>query len=619
MVALSHAGRRKGQDGNTRFNFMRPNKIAVVGPGVVGMPLTALLASTRGNDGSPPPRVVAVQRRSPTSGWKVDAINAGRSPVRGSEPGLERLVAHAVAGGTLTATHDPASCADADVIVIAVQTERVGLKPDYALLIDAIDNVARAVRNRPVATRPLIVVESTIAPSTMQSIVRPRFASHHLFDGQDILLVHSPSRVMQGRVLEQVATTDRLVGGLHPEAPVLAASLYRRIVTRGRVLATSGLTTEIVRTLENAARDVRIAFATEIARYCDRIDVDFNTLRDQVNDVLGWRDDASWDGAAVPTGALLVPTVGVGGHCLPRDGIYLWWRALEAGHPSRNSLFLAARSVNDASPAATVRLARLDLGPINERRVAVLGASFRADTSDSRNSPSLVLANLLRDSGATVSLHDPYVAGTDTHIVQHGLADSLTDDIERALDGATLVFLASAHRAYRELLPRLRHSSGVVGVVDGCNLFQAADFDGSQVRYTGIGRGRHAPDRTLVKSVASMYRALARGMANEVDSLVRFYNGRYADDVFSHVDAGDVRRLASSYLTLGIDEPGDVPPVEAHNGFVSGLAQLAVDASRTRTPDPRRGPPEPVPPGIWFGNEDAVVAADTPWPLTPLQ
>jgi UDP-N-acetyl-D-mannosaminuronic acid dehydrogenase len=564
--------------------------------------------------------VVVVQRRSPTSGWKVDAINAGRSPIGGVEPGLDQIVAEAVAAGRLSATHDTRTCSDADVVLVCVQTDKSGLAPEYGPLMDALEGVALALRNRPPSTRPLVIIESTLAPSSMQSVIAPFFARHGLIDGRDVLLGNSPNRVMPGRLVERVAESDKLVGGLHPETPVKVAALYRRIVRRGTLLVTNSMTAEIVKTLENAYRDVRIAFSAEVARYCDRIDVDFFTLRDRINDLLAWSDDASWNGSAVPVGALLVPTVGVGGHCLPKDGILLWWRALEAGIPSRNSLILAARAVNDASPAATIRMARLTMGAVNGRPVAVLGAAYRFDAEDTRNSPSLVLANLLRDSGADVILHDPYVPARDVNLARLGLTAHFTQDLDRALENRSLVFLATAHAAYRGLAPRLRDGSGVDGVIDACNLLHSADFDGSRVRYAGIGRGRRAPDGQLVRSVVSMYRAVVRGVANEVETLVGFLNARYAEDEFNSVDVNDVRRLAATCSTgCEIDRPGEVPAVEAHEGFVSGLAQLAVDAAAARAHDPRRGPRESVPPGIWFGNEDAAVASDTPWPLTPNQ
>jgi UDP-N-acetyl-D-mannosaminuronic acid dehydrogenase len=566
--------------------------------------------------------VVVVQRKSPTSAWKVDAINAGRSPIGGVEPGLDRIVAESVAAGRLSATHDPhEACRDADVVLVAVQTDKSGLAPEYGPLMDALEGVALALRDRPNGTRPLLIIESTLAPSTMKSVIAPFFARYGLIDGRDVLLGNSPNRVMPGRLVERVAQSDKLVAGLHPETPVLIAALYRRIVSKGSLLTTNSMTAEIVKTLENAYRDVRIAFSAEIARYCDRIDVDFFTLRDRVNDLLAWRDAASWDGSAVPTGALLVPTVGVGGHCLPKDGILLWWRALEASFPSKNSLILASRAVNDASPAATVRLARMEMGALGGRRVAVLGAAYRFDSEDTRNSPSLVLASLLRDSGAEVVLHDPHVPARDVNLARFDLTSVFTHDLEQALDNRSLVFLATAHVAYKHLAPRLRNSSGVAGVIDACNLFHNADFDGSHVRYAGIGRGRRAPDGQLVRSVVSMYRAVVRGVANELEQLVQFLNDRYADDVFNRVDFNEVRRFAATCSTgCDIDLPGGVSPLESHEGFVSGLAQLAVDAASTRVPDPRRGPRTPTPPGLWFGNEDAVVSErDTPWPLTPKQ
>ena len=581
--------------------------------------MAALLASASGTDGSPPPRVVVVQRPSASSGWKVEAINAGRSPVGGREPELDRLIGESVARGHLSATHDPGTCADAEVIIVAAPTDRVGLAPDYASLMSALDDVATAVRQRATRGRPLVIIESALAPSTMQSLIKPLFASRGLVDGRDFLLANSPSRAMCGRLVESITRSDKLVAGLGPEAPILAAALYRRILTRGRAIVTNSLSAEAASAVESSFRDVRIAFATEIARYCDRIDVDFRTLRDHVNDVLEWSDNVSWNPSVVPTGALLLPTVGVGGQALPRDGVLLWWRALEANQASRNSLILAARSVNDASPASVVRRARLDLGTLGGRRATVLGAAYRAGSAGTRNSPSLVLAGLLRDSGADVLVHDPLVPASDANVSR--LGDAFTSDLERALAHGSIVFVATGHQAYHDLAGRLRHdSSGVDGLVDACNLYDASDFDRTRVRYAGIGHGRRAPNGPLVRSVVSMYRAMARGVANEIDALVRFLNARYADGAFNHVDATEVRRLAStSWCECRLERPGDIRNVQEHEGFVSGLAQLAVDAAPQGT-RMRQVPPEHVPPGLWFGNEQAIVPeTETPWSLTPKQ
>ena len=118
---------------------------------------------------------------------------------------------------------------------------------------------------------------------------------------------------MPGRLVERVTESDKLIAGLNPVTPALIKSLYANIVTKGELHLTNSLTAEIVKTLENAYRDVRIAYSTEIVRYCDDYGIDFYRLRDRVNRQLAQEDAASYDPNAVPSGGLLVPTIGVGG------------------------------------------------------------------------------------------------------------------------------------------------------------------------------------------------------------------------------------------------------------------------------------------------------------------
>ncbi|HQN11628.1 MAG TPA: nucleotide sugar dehydrogenase, partial [Quisquiliibacterium sp.] len=360
-------------------------KIAVVGPGIVGMPMAALLAHARIREGSDTPaRVVVVQRNSPTSGWKVDAINAGRSVIGGVEPALDDIVRDAVAEGILSATSDPMDVADADMVLVSVQTDKKGLEPDYGPLFEALELLAQALTHKPAGNVPVIVFESTLAPSSMATVVRDLFARHGLVEGRDVLLGNSPNRVMPGRLVERVAASDKLVAGLHPLTPKLIARIYARIVTTGRLHETNSMTAEVVKTLENAYRDVRIAFAAEVARYCDDHDIDFYALRDAVNARLAQADAASGDATAVPSGGVLVPTTGVGGHCLPKDGILLWWRALEAGVDTSKSLILQARTINDESPGCLVTLAERAHGSLRGRTVALMGVAYRFDSEDTR-------------------------------------------------------------------------------------------------------------------------------------------------------------------------------------------------------------------------------------------
>jgi UDP-N-acetyl-D-mannosaminuronic acid dehydrogenase len=557
-------------------------KIGVVGPGIVGTPMAAMLAHARVCEGTTEPATVTVlQRRSPTSAWKVDAINAGRSPIGGVEPDLDRIVAEASAAGLLRATHDAGELADADVILVCVQTDKRGTAPDYGPLFEALTDLVGALRRKPVGNLPLVVFESTLAPSSMATVIREHFSQAGLEEGRDVLLGNSPNRVMPGRLVERVSTSDKIVAGLHPGTPELIARLYRRIVTAGVLLPTNSLTAEIVKTLENAYRDVRIAYAAELVRHCDEADLDFYELRDAVNQALAQVDKASRDSAVVPTGGVLIPTVGVGGHCLPKDGILLWWRALEGGEDSADSLILEARRINDRSPAHALAQAERAFGELARRPVAVLGAAYRPDSEDTRNSPSLAFVRLLQDRGCRVALHDPFVRPDDQNLKRFGLEPLYTQDLEQALGGAELAFVCAAHRAYGERAEVMRRlGSRLGGVFDACNLFTPAAFEQGP-RYAGIGRGRGRPSGSLVTAATEGFRAVERGIANEVQRLVNYLNDHHAADSFNRVRFGEVQRLAGTCGTgCVIGDPGPVVAPPTGSGFASRLVELAARAHR---------------------------------------
>ena len=140
----------------------RTDKIAVIGAGVVGVPMAALLAAA----GRGASRVVIIQRPSSSSGWKVDALNAGRNPLGGVEPGLEETIARTVAERTLRASTDMGEARDADAVLICVQTDKNGVGPDYDPLHGALDALAVELRRRPAGPPPLVIIESTLAPTT---------------------------------------------------------------------------------------------------------------------------------------------------------------------------------------------------------------------------------------------------------------------------------------------------------------------------------------------------------------------------------------------------------------------------------------------------------------------
>ena len=552
-------------------------EIGVVGPGMIGLPMAALLASAElwSPDGAPT-RVTVVQRASPSSGWKVGAINAGRSPIGGLEPAIDELVAQGAGSGRLRATTQYADIRNADVVLVCVQTERKGLSPDYAHLLEALHGVATALAQRSVGSVPLVVVESTLAPTTMQTVVRPLFAQHGLEEGRDVLLAHSPSRLSRGGIVERIATTDKVIGALSPESAPRLAAIYSRIVTRAALHCTNATTAEVVKTLENASRDVRIAYAAEVSRYCDAQDVDYFAIRRRVNARLAAESGTS----AAPCGGLLVPTVGVGGHSLPKDGVFLWWRALESGAVPANSLILEARRINDESPAQVLALVERFSGSVARRSVALLGVAYRADSDDARHSPTLSLAQQLLARGARVSLHDPHVSAADPHLLRSGLAGSFHRDLADALATAEVVVVCVPHQQYLRGGKRwLAHAQRLRSVIDACNAYGASDIASTAVRYAGIGRGLRQPSGALIDGVVAGLNAVMRAVGSEAAMLVEHLDRRFPGDDFGRVRLDEVRMLTACCLSrCNMAGPEPIAPVPAVDGFRSRLVACAVGA-----------------------------------------
>ncbi len=217
-------------------NTWKIEKIGVIGPGIVGMPMAAMLANARIKIGTDQPaKVIVIQRDSNNSGWKVDSINNGKSVIGGIEPDLDDITREAVKAGILSASSDFSVLSDADVILVSVQTDKKGFAPDYGPMFGALEKLAEALQNKPASKIPLVIFESTLAPTTMDTLFREHFKKYGLEEGKDILLGNSPNRVMPGRLVERIRESDKLAGGLHPETPKLIAKLYNHIVTNGEV------------------------------------------------------------------------------------------------------------------------------------------------------------------------------------------------------------------------------------------------------------------------------------------------------------------------------------------------------------------------------------------------
>lgn len=562
------------------MNNWKVEKIGVVGPGIVGMPMAALLANAKIKIGTDTPaKVVVIQRNSKNSGWKVDAINSGKSVIGGIEPGLNEIVEKSVKEGILSASYDFKDIADADLILVSIQTDKKGLEPDYGPMFGGLTSLAEALQNKPADKKPIIVFESTLAPSSMMTVMKDHFAKFGLIEGKDILLGNSPNRVMPGRLVERVAASDKLIGGLQPETPQMIKKVYSHIVKQGTLFTTNSLTAEIEKTLENAYRDVRIAFSAEMVRYCDEHNIDFFKLRDKINDRISQTDNATADPNVVPSGGLLIPMIGVGGHCLPKDGILLWWRKIEKEQNTANSLIVGSRAINDEAPLKSIELAEKTFGSLNHKKITLLGAAYRFNSEDTRNSPTLELAKLLIEKGCEVKIHDPFVKPDDQNLMKYGFGSIFTNDLNAALKNTKYTFLCTSHKYYIDHADAIISNTSNNGIFDGCNIYHSETVSKIEVPYCGIGRGKEEPSDVFIQFVCDSFLACEKGVANEVKSLIEFFNENYAETDFNKAKFEDVQHLASTCSTgCEIVNPGKIDQIYSFEGFKSKLVEYAFNA-----------------------------------------
>ena len=449
----------------------RPMKLVVVGMGYVGTPVAALFADVPGFT------VTGIQRRSPRSALKIDALNDGRFVIEAEEPGLPELIKRVHDKGTFHVTDDTSAYRDADAIIIAVQTpvdERH--IPQYEslkeVLADIGDNMKRGT---------LVCLESTVAPGTTDHLAKPILEQHsHMKAGVDFGLLFSYERVMVGRLLHNLTSYDRIVGGIDEDSTERGIELYRHIV-KAKLHPTDALTAEVAKVTENAYRDVNIAFANEIALICESLGVNVHDVRSFVNSL---PNDPSTPHAN-PYRNMHIPGAGVGGHCLPKDSWLLKYGLDAYGKLKfKPEIIVESRNLNDYMPTHMKELTEEALGEkgikLGDARVTILGVAFLEDSDDTRNTPAEPLYALLKEKVKDIVAHDPYVKEHE------GM--KITEDLEKAIEGSDCLVIVTRHQEYIELGPeRLKILMRTPVVVDGRNTLDQDRYLKAGFAFRGVG------------------------------------------------------------------------------------------------------------------------------------
>ena len=433
--------------------------IGVIGLGYVGLTIATALAEAGF-------RVVGVDIKAD----RVAAINAGHCPLDGDEPELPALVSKVTGSKHLVAVTSYVPLGEADVVLIAVETPVPDdHQPRFESLRAACTDLGRVMKDG-----VLVIIESTVAPGTTEQVVKPLLeeTSGKTLD-EGFYLGHCPERVMPGRLLRNLRELARVCGGASLETAQAMAALYATVV-RGRIDVSDCVTAEIVKTAENAYRDVKIAFANELGLICEKAGSDVRRVRELLHDSGG--------------GDLLLAGAGVGGHCIPKDP----WLLVSGAAGFEPRLIPAARAINLSMPlhmAGLVESALAEAGvALAGARVAVLGFAYLQNTGDTRNSPSDSIIAHLREKHADVVVHDPWVAD---HV----------GDLWECVAGAHAVVIMVSHDAYLELdLERLARTMRAPVLVDGRHVVETEDAERAGFFFRGLGRGRvNKPSRSSLR------------------------------------------------------------------------------------------------------------------------
>jgi UDP-N-acetyl-D-mannosaminuronic acid dehydrogenase len=413
--------------------------VCVVGLGYIGLPTAATLAG-RGVE------VVGVD----VNPRVVAAVNAGQPYF--PEPDLDMLLRAATTLGKLRATARPEP---ADAFVIAVPTPfNDDRSPNLGYIEAAADAIAPVL-----ASGNVVILESTSPVGTTARLadrlarLRPdlRFPPERHAELLDVHVAHCPERVLPGRMVRELIENDRIIGGMTEACAEHAEAVYR-VFLQGKPFRTDAATAELVKLVENAYRDVNIAFANELSLICDQLELNVWRVIELAN--------------RHPRVAILQPGAGVGGHCIAVDP---WFIVSSA--PERTRLIRTAREVNDAKPAFVVSQIRERAERFKHPVVACLGLSYKPDVDDLRESPALAIVGQLARGGQERIL----VAEPNLRALPPELADlpnvSLCDTID-AVRQADIIAVLVAHSPFRripreELLRRvvidvtgLTHGSG---------------------------------------------------------------------------------------------------------------------------------------------------------------
>jgi UDP-N-acetyl-D-glucosamine dehydrogenase len=391
-------------------------RVAILGLGYVGLPLAVVFAEAG----------FLVTGIDPDSG-KVDSLKKGVSYIPDVKTGsVETLVK----SGYFMATTDFSALKEMDAVSICVPTPlRQTGDPDMSYIISATEQLAKYMHKGMV-----VVLQSTTYPGTTRELLLPKLGAGGLNAGEDWFLAFSPERVDPGREDYTTKNTPKVVGGITEACGEVATAWYEGAIDVVHRVS-SAEAAEMAKLLENTFRMINIGLVNELAMMCEHLGVDVWEVIDAA--------------ATKPFGFMkFTPGPGLGGHCIPIDPLYLSWKMKSFNYNAR--FIELASEINTNMPryvAGRVMDGLNDRGkPLKGSKVLVLGAAYKPDVDDVRESPALDVIGLLKRKGALVDYHDPYIPHIH-HETEGWQMDSVPDWMKAVKESDAVVIITN-HKAY---------------------------------------------------------------------------------------------------------------------------------------------------------------------------
>ena len=424
--------------------FLQKNEekkvIVVQGLGFVG----AVMALVCANAITEEYAVIGVDLPNENTYWKIRSINDGVFPLVADDPKIAEFFDNAKVKGNFLATYDPVAYKYADVIIVDINLdvqkqsyEKGGLK-DFDVNLNgfkaAIQSIGRNCRDD-----ILVLVETTVPPGTCDQVVKPIIEEELVkreLTLKNYRLGHSYERVMPGpQYIDSIREFPRVYAGVNESSANTVEEFLKTIIDISKCDLTRlehTNATEMAKVLENSYRAMNIAFAVEWSRFAEEAGVDLYAMVNAIR--------------ARPTHAnLMFPGIGVGGYCLTKDPLLASWaRKYYFGSTSDLEMSIKGVSVNDQMPKfAFDRLVQV-FGDVRDKKVTFLGVSYRGDVGDTRFTPVEPLVEMVRETGAEILLHDPFVSYWEEQKCK------VESDLNAVLDSTTdLIVVSAGHSQYK--------------------------------------------------------------------------------------------------------------------------------------------------------------------------